>query len=409
MRTSDMRPGKYCRNALLVFLASVALEVPVSSELLLQERLEIVQKAHECQSSMFQNVRFNWTTSGPRRVAEKGGEDAQAPVIRPIPEETEKCEYSYQLNKDGRFRISCIHNVTNERTGETYQSIPPWTLSFDGQEFRNLSYDTEKQGGLASLFLPEHPYDQSAPLIKPTFYMDHLFNEKVQRALSDGSGLTFTESEDGLWQFRWESRESGSKDFLNIYCDPDSGFAVTRLEGIWNGDRTFRKDIIYARTEDGFFFPQKGTLEIAGDVSHVLRTDEFELNGEEDGYVLEIPVGVRVTDHTKGGLPVTYFEGQPGKESTLPGDHSIATLADRLDRLVLEDVEERMAAAGLEPGSDESLSESIVVDPPSARTSEEEGTMSHWILASIVVMALLLPLMVFVFLIRKSTKKRAVS
>lgn len=297
---------------------------------------------------MFHNVLFKWQVIKPRRVAEKTGDRDSPMQVRDIPGETERRAYSYQLNRDGRYAFSSEYYAIEDSSGNTRRTLMPYFLGFDGSVFRSYSYDKDTgELGLGAVFLPEHPYDVSGPLIKPTFYMDHLFNEKVKSALADPANVTFTEGQDGLWQFRWVAPAAEPKDFLNIYCDPQLDFAITRLEGAWNEEETYTKEIVYTKAEEGFLYPVEGTLRVGDGEPSVLQVEAFELNGPEEAYAPEIPVGTRVTDYTRGKLAETYIQGQPGKELTLSGDPSIYSAAEEINRLALEGITSNLAEAGL--------------------------------------------------------------
>jgi hypothetical protein len=248
-------------------------------------------------------------------------------------------EQQYQLNKNGKFLLTINQYHSNEGTEEWQKEAVKTSISFNGEFYHCVSLSESDEPGLASIFTPEHPFDYSKPMIKPTYFMDHVFNDDILKILKDDENTMITVTEEDMWRLEYQDPESDK--FYHLELDPKHDFMITRMTGYWNVGQTFEKNMEYDQTEEGFYCLKRGTLSINGKEPTIMEVREFELNGPEGNYTLEIPIGSRVTDHTKGFKQI-YYQGQPGRTSEETGDINIYTLADSIDRIALEGIEEMM-------------------------------------------------------------------
>jgi hypothetical protein len=321
--------GAICSCLLLCAVACNALaETAVDNRAILEQ----VRSSFDFQGSLFNTVRFQARLISPYMNPDKP--EANTGLRRVI-------DQTYTLSKQGKFLFSDTRGILDLRSGNvTLDTDKTEHLAFDGETYRYYNGTTDS--GLGSIFTPEQPYDWSKPMTKPIFFMDHLFDEKIKKALNNKQCLTIDTS-DGYWRIEYKAPElADATDSFVIYCDPKQDFMIVKSEGFWTPTKRYCKETQYAMTEEGFYYPVKGKLTVGSEIEVTLEVTEFELNAPQPSYALEFPVGIRVTDHTRG-LPRIYYEGQPGKTATETGDRSIYTLADSMNRVALESVSDALS------------------------------------------------------------------
>src|SRR4051794_4224065 len=90
----------------------------------------------------------------------------------------------YTRDDGGRFLLIARRGDLNsvDQTKTWVENIEH--LSFDGDVYRFFDASAN-EAGAGSIFPKDAPFDWSKPLIKPTFYMDHLFNPLLAKILHD--------------------------------------------------------------------------------------------------------------------------------------------------------------------------------------------------------------------------------
>jgi len=308
-------------------------------------QLAEINASYEWQESLFETLAFKARYMQPLYVLESPLGSERESVARSLanrtldPARLSIIEMDYQLDRNGRFFFQTTELTVHKASLREEDRMTPSVLAFDGEQYRFFAVPGDQGPGLGSIFLPEHPYDYSKPMVKPTFYLDHIFNEKVSQILSDPDAVTITETANRTSQIDYLGE--GTQDAYRLELDPKQDFMIVMMRGPWTEKESFEKRAEYAQSEEGFWYPVKGTLSIGGGEPTVLEVTEFRLNAPEHTYSPEIPVGTRVTNHTQG-FPEIYYEGQPGKTAEESGDESIYTMADRLNRLELFDLDERL-------------------------------------------------------------------
>ena len=244
----------------------------------------------------------------------------------------------YQLNKNGKF----LFEKQDYRTDTNYDSIDssllgqleslggPVRISFDNELYNLESRPPTGEPGLGSIFTPEQPYDFTRAMIKPVFFMDHIFNEGMVLAIGNNKNIKLTVLSDELWKL--EYKDPDSDNFYDLELDLTQDFMITKMKGHWNVGKSFEKKMEYGKTEEGFYYLKKGTMSINGEEPTEMIVEEFRLNGPEENYTLEFQVGTRVTSHVNG-YPEIYYAGQPGATADEKGDPSIYAVADKFKRI----------------------------------------------------------------------------
>ena len=288
---------------LLVILAAEASESQSArayvSEQEVKEKLERIRCSFDKQLAMFQNVRFTAVRTQPYSRVERDSDSIQADgerrvTVTRMPGKRKITKQSYQLSKTGKFLFSYRTYVMDIGTGKKSQERLPDQTSFNGETYQHLLPHNE-----AVIFTPKHPFNSSGPMRKPTFYMDHLFNGEILELLEKSDHVMISETNDGLWHFKYTNPELQSKKNFNILFDPAQDFMITRIQGRWDDHRDFMKEIEYHKTEEGFYYPTKGTFTLGDNEVSWMQITEFQLNGQEGDYTLEIPDGTQVTDYSK--------------------------------------------------------------------------------------------------------------
>ncbi len=282
-----------------------------STEEQTSEKLEKIRRSFDNQRAMFQNMRFTAIRTQPYSVAlinRRINSELQLNV-KEIPGKQKITEQSYQINKTGKFLFSYQEFVKDSETGQKIPENQPFRISFNGKIYRNLLSDK-----IAVISTPEQPFDPSGPMIKPTFYMDHLFNDKILKLLSNPNNITISELENGLWHLTYKNPDTQSNEFFDIDFDPAREFIITKIQGNWAGETNYTKEIEYSQTEQGFYYPLKGTLTLSGNEPSTMQITEFQLNGPEGDYTQDIPDGAEITDYSRNTeQPVKYIFGKTRK------------------------------------------------------------------------------------------------
>ncbi|MHC4624879.1 MAG: TlpA family protein disulfide reductase, partial [Planctomycetota bacterium] len=259
------------------------------------------------QRSLFHNGRFKGCYIQP--YSRVDGSGPSQPKIVEIEGKKSIVEQEYQLNRDGRFVLTTTWFVSDEKTGERERESGVNRISFDGQVYHSESRPVSDGPGAGSIFTPEHPFDYSKPMVKPTFFMDHVFNDDVLGALEDRENIKITSTAEGKW--RLEYRDPASDRFYDLDLDPEQDFMITKMSGYWTAFQRFEKKMEYGKTDEGFYYLKRGTLSVGGGEPTVMVVREFSLNGPEGNYRIEFPPRTRVTDHRNGRREFYAGESEP--------------------------------------------------------------------------------------------------
>ncbi|MBN1187150.1 MAG: hypothetical protein JXB49_33035 [Bacteroidales bacterium] len=307
---------------------------------------EVIYNSFLYQRSFIKNVYFKAYCVQPHFKAESYSEGL---IKRELPTNSQTSsilEQEYKLSKDGKFLMtinqyisdSKIQSVDTKTIEKLTKEMGARHISFNGELYYSYAEnESGATGGIGSIFAPENPFDYTEPMIKPTYFMDQVYNDDILQIIKEGKDITITEKSDSMWKI--EYKDPDSEQFYDLELDPSRDFIITKMSGYWNRGQVFEKNMTYGSTEEGFYYLKRGVLSINNEIKSIMEIGEFELNGPEDNYTLEIPIGTRVTDHTKG-IPAIYYQGQPGKTSEETGDISIYSLTDSIDRVALEGLED---------------------------------------------------------------------
>ncbi len=307
------------------------------------EKLRLVRNSFQYQRSLFKNMKFKAYYTQPYMEIEES-QNGQPKFIE-VPEKKTIWEHIYEINKDGKFLITTSKYQLDQNLQKMQQESNTKHISFNGElyyHYSQLGDSDSGEPGLGSIFTPAQPFDYSKAMVKPTFFMDHIFNDEIHKILDNPNHIQITITVKDKW--RLEYKDPDSEMFYNLELDPEQDFMITRMSGYWTDSKTFEKIMQYGQTVEGLYYLKKGTLSIGGEEATIMEVQEFLLNGSEGDYTLEIPIGTRVTNYVKG-FPEIYYQGQPGKTADESGDTSIYTVADRLNRfeefepdITLEDI-----------------------------------------------------------------------
>lgn len=271
-------------------------------------RLGEIQKSFEKQFNMFENVRFkaNWLQAhmqinhDPRKPSE------QMEFIE-IPDEKILNKLEYQVDTNGRYIMSMEQHVTDAASGEIKSQRHSSKYSFNGQTYR--AFHSINQ---ASIFTPEQKFGTGRPLIKPTYFMDHIFNEDIRRVFDHPEHIELTESPKGLWILKFQDEKS--RNTYEAIIDPKQDFMIVELKRTSKEGHVYKKKTEFEKTSEGFWYPVKGIRSFAGRDELVMNITEFKLNIPDSNYVLEFPKGTHVRDYTrKTDPPEVYRYGEAKK------------------------------------------------------------------------------------------------
>lgn len=246
------------------------------------------------------------------------GPDKPMVIPKPVPGVEKLTRAKYQLDMQGRFRLEHAYFKLDRNEGdaaELRRESSPQLISFDGEIYHNLQLfddDSSDLVGLASIFTPEHDFNTLGPAIKMTFFMDHLFNDRMSEFLLNPN-LQVEQVNTNEWKIS-NPTPKPTDSIVKVVLDSSMAYMPTQVSGNWVEDSAYEKDIKWRKTADGFYYPAEGSLKLEdSNRTVVLTTTKFELNADEShDYVYEIPEGVRVADYT-GGARREYYQGQPGR------------------------------------------------------------------------------------------------
>ncbi|UCG48333.1 MAG: hypothetical protein JSU94_00880 [Phycisphaerales bacterium] len=290
-------------------------------------KLRLIHDSFVHQRSLFRNVRFVAEYIAPyRQVLEPR---SLKPRFIDVPGEKSILHQQYQLNRHGQFIFKTAFARSDEYIKETTKETGTQTLSFNGELYYCDSRPRSEEAGLGSIFTQQQSFDYSRVMIKPTFFMDHAFNDEILQILREPENVEIATTDDGLWRLQY--KDPNSDKFYDLRLDPKQDFMIVTMVGKWDHTSNFRKDMQYHRTDEGFYYLNTATLAVGQAEPTTMNVKDFALNGPEPDYTLKFPLGTRVTDHTKG-FPEIYYEGQPGKTADETGDQSIYTIADTINR-----------------------------------------------------------------------------
>ena len=278
------------------------------SEQEVRTRLSKIQQSFEKQRAMFRNMRFkaNWLDPHVQIKQDPGKPPDQVEIIE-IPDEKILNLLEYQTDKDGRYLMSLEQHVTDAATGKIKSKSHSSKYGFNGETYR--AFYSEKQ---ASIFTPEQKFSTGQSLIKPTSFMDHMFDEDLNYVFVHPERAELSETSDGLWILKYEDAKSQYK--YQATLDPKQDFMIVELERTSKEGHVYIKKTEYKSTSEGFWCPVKGYRSFGGKHELTMNVTELELNVADVNYTLEFPKGTHVRDYTRrADPPEAYRYGQKKK------------------------------------------------------------------------------------------------
>jgi len=278
------------------------------SEQEVQARLRKVRQSFKKQREMFRNMRFkaDWLDPHMQTKQEPGKPPDQIDFIE-IPDEKILNLLEYQIDIDGRYLMSLEQHVTDAASGEIKSKSHSSRYGFNGKTYR--AFYSEKQ---ASIFTPEQKFSTGRSLIKPTYFMEHIFNEDMDRILEHPELAELSETSDGLWILKYDDDKSQYS--YRATLDPKQDFMIVELERTSKEGHVNIKKIEYKITSEGFWYPVKGQRSFGDKNELTMNITEFELNAPDTDYTLEFPKGTHVLDYTRRtNPPEVYRYGQTKK------------------------------------------------------------------------------------------------
>ena len=287
------------------------------SEQEVQTRLRKVRQFYKIQREMFRNMRFKADWLEPHmQIKREPGKPLDQIEFIDIPDEKILNILEYQIDIDGRYLMSLEQHVTDASSGRIKSKRHSSKYSYNGKTYR--AFYSEKQ---ASIFTPEQKFSTGRSLFKPTHFMDHIFDEDLDRVL-DHSGLAeLSETADGLWILKYDDDKSQYS--YQATLDPKQDFMIVELERISKEGQVYDKKIEYKITSRGFWYPVKGHRSFGGRNELTMNITEFELNAADSDYTLEFPKGTHVRDYTRRTNPpeaYRYGEMKKSYEQIVRGD-----------------------------------------------------------------------------------------
>jgi len=279
-----------------------------ASEEKVTEKLETIRRSFEKQRAMFKNMRFksNWLQPHTQIKQEPGKPPQEVEFIN-IPDEKILNIQEYQTDKNGKYLLSLEQYVTDAASGEIKSKRHSEKYSFNGETYR--VFYSEKQ---ASIFTSKQRFSTGRSLIKPTSYMDHMFNENVDWIFDNPQSANFSETANGLWVLEYRNDES--EEAYNITLDPKKDYMIVELKRTSKAGDVYEKKIEYRKTKEGFWYPARGHMSFSSQPDLTMNITEFELNVPDTDYTLDFPKGTHVRDYTKDPeKPEIYRYGQPRK------------------------------------------------------------------------------------------------
>ena len=298
-------------------------------------KLEKIRASFGRQRAMFRNLRFKTETAPrPHLVMRNPNRPPTVDNLTVLPEKEDLESMDYQIDRDGRFVLKRQRSLLDKKTGIKTEQGPPLEESFNGETYRSrVSKDS------AVIFTPKQSFNVADPLLKPTHFMPHLFSKDIDRVLADSRSVEFSETADGLWLMKYPrtastSLNAGKDRMYEITFNPKQELMITKWRAMsrvsgGTGYQTEEYRAELSRAEGGFWRPVKCVCEFGKQEPSVLNVVEFELNGPEGDYNLEIPVGSHVDDYARrpdrvsvykfGERPKTYDEVVQGAGDYIAG------------------------------------------------------------------------------------------
>ena len=305
-------PVEYVVLGIFFLICSVGLQGQsagaVGPEREVQARLRQIRQSYEKQRAMFRNMRFkaDWLDPHMQVKREPGKPPEQTELIE-IPDEKILNILEYQTDKDGRYLMSLEQHVTDAASGRIKSKRHSSRYGYNGETYR--AFYSERQ---ASIFTPEQTFSTGNSLIKPTSFMDHIFNEDLNYVFDHPESAGLSETADGLWILKYE--DAGSQYTYRATLDPKQDFMIVELERTSKEGHVYMMKTEYEITAEGFRYPVKGYRSFGGKHELVMNVTEFELNAADSNYTLEFPKGTHVRDYTrKTDPPEAYRYGETKK------------------------------------------------------------------------------------------------
>ena len=271
-------------------------------------RLRQIRQSYEKQRAMFRNMSFkaDWLDPHVQVNREPGKSPDQIDLIE-IPDEKILNILEYQIDKDGRYLMSLEQHVTDAASGRIKSKRHSSKYGYNGETYR--AFYSERQ---AYIFTPEQKFSTGRSLIKPTSFMDHIFNEDLNYVFDHPEIAEISETTDGLWILKYQDAKS-----QYTYCatlDPKQDFMIVELLRTSKEGHIYIVKTEYEITGEGFRYPVKGYRSFGGKHELTMNITEFELNAPDSDYVLEFPKGTHVRDYTRrANPPESYRYGETKK------------------------------------------------------------------------------------------------
>jgi hypothetical protein len=281
----------------------------VGSEQEVRTRLLRIRRSFEEQQKTFRNMRFkaDWLQPHIQITREPGKPPGQEDFIE-VPDEKILNVLDYQTDKEGRYVMSLEQYVTDAASGKVKSKQHSSKYGFDGQTYR--AFYSERQ---ASIFTPEQKFSTGRSLIKPTAFMDHLFDDDLRRALDHPEQVKLCETADGLWILEYSDPKAQYS--YQSTLDPKQGFVVVESKRTSKDRHVYTKKTEYKKTKEGFWYPVKGQSSFGTGHELTMNIVEFELNVGKDNYTLEFPRGTLVRDYTRQAKPPEVYRYGQAKKS----------------------------------------------------------------------------------------------
>ena len=273
-----------------------------------QARLRQIRQSYEKQRAMFRNMRFkaDWLDPHMQVNREPGKPPDQIDLVE-IPDEKILNILEYQIDKDGRYLMSLEQHVTDAASGRIKSKRHSSKYGYNGDTYR--AFYSERQ---ASIFTPEQKFSTGSSLIKPTSFMDHIFNEDLNYVFDHPESAEILEAADGLWILKYQ--DAGSQYSYRATLDPKQDFMIVELERTSKEGHVYIMKSEYEITGEGFRYPVKGYRSFGGKHELTMNVTEFELNAADSNYTLEFPKGTHVRDYTRRtNPPEAYRYGETKK------------------------------------------------------------------------------------------------
>jgi len=271
-------------------------------------RLRQIRQSYEKQRAMFRNMRFKADWLDPHmQIKQEPGKPPEQTELIEIPDEKILNILEYQIDKDGRYLMSLEQHVTDAASGRIKSKRHSSKYGYNGETYR--AFYSERQ---AYIFTPEQKFSTGQSLIKPTSFMDHIFNEDLNYVFDHPGSAEISEAADGLWILKYQ--DAKSQYTYRATLDPKQDFMIVELLRTSKEGHVYVKKTEYEITAEGFRYPVKGYWSFGGEHEKTMNITEFELNAPDSDYVLEFPKGTHVRDYTRrANPPESYRYGETKK------------------------------------------------------------------------------------------------